>query len=196
MVQIRRATRDDVDAAADTLAAAFSGYPFIRHVVAADDHERRVRELQRLFLVEVGLAHGAVWVADDCAAVAVWTTPDTDAAAAFGPLAERAAHLAGDRAEVSARAERAFGPHRPTGPAWFLGTVGVRPDRQGRGLGSAVIRPGLAAADEAGAPAYLETTGDRNVRLYRRLGFEVTAEVQLPDGGPLTWCMSRPPRAT
>ncbi|WP_433272836.1 GNAT family N-acetyltransferase [Actinosynnema sp. CS-041913] len=194
MADVRRATGADIEAAADTLAAAFTGYPFVRHVVAADDHEQRVRELQRLFLTEVGLDHGAVWVTDDCGAVAVWTTPDTDAAAAFGPIAERAGELAGDRAEASARAEQALGPHRPTEPAWFLGTVGVRPDRQGQGLGSAVIQPGLDAADEAGAPAYLETTGDRNVRLYRKLGFEVFAEVQLPDGGPLTLCMRRAPQ--
>ncbi|WP_121010930.1 GNAT family N-acetyltransferase [Saccharothrix australiensis] len=195
MTDVRRATSADIEPAADTLAAAFTGYPFIRHVVAADDHERRLRALQRLFLVEIGLAHGAVWVTDDRGAVAVWTTPDTDAAAAFGPIADRAAELAGDRAGTSARVEQALGPHRPTGPTWFLGAVGVRPDRQGQGLGSAVIRPGLDAADEAGVTAYLETVGERNVRLYRKLGFEVTARVELPDGGPSAWCMSRPPHA-
>ncbi|MEV0676071.1 GNAT family N-acetyltransferase [Actinosynnema sp. NPDC050436] len=191
MTEIRRATHDDIDGAVDTLTATFAGKSYIRHVVAEDDHERRVRDLQRLYLVEVGLALGEVWVSDDLGAVAVWTTPDTDAEAAFGPVAARAAELAGDRAVASALAEQALDPYRPAGPLYHLGTVAVRPDRQGRGLGTAVLRPGLAAADAAGVPAYLETSTERNLRLYRRLGFEVTAEVESPDGGPLTWCMVR-----
>ncbi|MBW4718082.1 GNAT family N-acetyltransferase [Saccharothrix sp. SC076] len=196
MVEVRRATPDDVEAAVEVLTAAFVWSPFIRHLVAADDHERRVRETQRLFLTHVGLAHGAVWVTDDRDAVAVWTTPETDAAAAFGPIVEQVADLAGEQAAAAARTEQLLGPHRPTEPVWFLGSVAVRPDRQGRGLGTAVISPGLAAADAAGSPAYLETSTDRNVRLYRRLGFEVTTEVRLPDGAPPVWCMNRSPRTT
>ncbi|ARX89425.1 puromycin N-acetyltransferase [Streptomyces alboflavus] len=32
------------------------------------------------------------------------------------------------------------------------------------------------------------------MRFYERLGFTVTAEVELPDDGPRTWCMRREPR--
>ncbi|HEX5566908.1 MAG TPA: hypothetical protein VFY14_08320, partial [Streptomyces sp.] len=49
------------------------------------------------------------------------------------------------------------------------------------------------AAEQAGFPVFLETSHAGNVRFYTRLGFEVTAEVALPDGGPTTWCMRREP---
>lgn len=192
-VRVRPATAQDVDAAVETLGQAFADYAWTRHTVAADDHGRRVRRMQRLFFEHIGLNHGSVWVSDDASAVAVWTTPDTDAAAAFAPLAEAAGEISGDRAEFSARAEEAMSPHRPTTPVWFLGTVGVRPDMQGRGLGKEVIRPGLEAADRAGVPAFLETSETGNVRLYEKLGFTITAEVTLPDGGPTTWSMVREP---
>jgi len=104
------------------------------------------------------------------------------------------AELAGDRLAAQQESERLIAPHQPTEPVWFLATVAVESERQGRGLGTAVIRPGLAEADRAGLPAFLETADERNVRLYRRLGFEVTAEIDLPDG-PRTWCMRRTPRA-
>jgi hypothetical protein len=52
----------------------------------------------------------------------------------------------------------------------------------------------LAAADRAGLPAYLETASDTNVAIYRRLGFEVAREVDLPDGGPRCWLMRRDPQ--
>ncbi len=37
------------------------------------------------------------------------------------------------------------------------------------------------------AAAFLETSDARSVRFHERLGFTVTAEVPLPDDGPVTW---------
>lgn len=190
---IREATANDVEGATGTLTAAFADYPFTRHTIGADDHEGRLREFQRLFLAEVGLPHGRVWVSDDLAAVAVWSTPDGGAGPTMERLLPRMAELAGDRADAYASAEATMQPHRPRKPAWFLGTIGVLPSMQGRGLGRAVMEPGLAAAESAGLPAFLETSTEANVRVYEALGFEVTAEYDLPDGGPRTWAMLRQP---
>lgn len=191
---VRPATERDVPGAVRTLTRAFADYAFTRHVVAADGHEERVRRFQELFLTRVGLRYGRTWVTDDARAVAVWTTPEQDPSPGFtevGPLIEE---LAGDRAPAFAAAQRALDPHRPSEPVWFLATVGVAPDAQGQGLGGVVVAAGLEAADRAGHPAFLETSSERNVRFYERLGFTVTAEVELPDDGPRTWCMRRQPR--
>ncbi|NKY59248.1 GNAT family N-acetyltransferase [Nocardia flavorosea] len=190
---VRPATPADIPHATRSLTRAFADYPWTRHTIAADEHERRLAEFQELFLTRIGLPHGRVWVADDGDAVAVWTTPATDAGAVFTELAPRFTELAGDRAEAHAAAEAAMHPHRPIEPVWFLGTVGVDPTRRGSGLGRAVIEPGLTAAAREGAAAFLETSTAENVRFYEHLGFHVTAEVDIPDGGPLTWCMLRQP---
>ncbi|GAA4905002.1 acetyltransferase (GNAT) family protein [Stackebrandtia albiflava] len=196
MTHIRLATADDIAPAADTLAEAFDGYAFTRHTVAADGHRDRLRRFQRLFLERIGLPYGRVWVADDHAAVAVWTTPATAAAGdVFAGVAAELIDIAGDRARQHADAEAVMARHRPTEPVWFLGTIGVRPDRQGAGLGRAVIAPGLAEAAREGVPAFLETSIRRNVTWYESLGFRVTADYDLPDGGPHTWSMLRPPSA-
>ncbi|OZM82694.1 GNAT family N-acetyltransferase [Pseudonocardia sp. MH-G8] len=191
---LREARPADLGPATDTLGAAFADYPFTRHTVAADDHQGRVRRLQRMFLERIGLAQGRAWVVPDpggeIGAVAVWTTPDTDLRV-FAEIAPLAQEIAGDRAAASEAAERALQPLRPTHPVWFLATVGVRPDRQGRGLGRVVVEPGLRAADAAGVPCFLETSLASNVAFYRRLGFEVAGEVDIPCGGPRTWAMRR-----
>lgn len=193
---IRAAQPSDIDSAADVLARAFADYPFTRHTVDADDHLRRVGELQRLYLAEIGMRCGRVWVAgapgEDVSAVAVWTCPDSEGLAeAFGGISDQVADLHGDRASAAAEADAAMEPLRPVQPVWSLATVAVDPERQGEGLGSAVLEPGLRAAREAGVPAYLETSAERNVEFYRRLGFEVLGSVELPDGGPRTWAMGR-----
>ncbi|MEU2674275.1 GNAT family N-acetyltransferase [Streptomyces sp. NPDC007164] len=72
--------------------------------------------------------------------------------------------------------------------------MATAPEAQGKGLGSAVLIPGIQEAARTGCPAFLETSSEANVRFYERLGFKVTADVPLPDNGPRTWCMRRNPR--
>ena len=90
--------------------------------------------------------------------------------------------------------DEALGVPATAGPHWYLGVLATDPARQGTGLGRAVTTPMLAAADRAGLPAYLETASDTNVAIYRRLGFEVVREVDMPDGGPRCWLMRRDPQ--
>lgn len=72
--------------------------------------------------------------------------------------------------------------------------VGVDPELQNRGVGSALVKEGLALADQSGCPCYLETSEKRNLAFYERLGFVVLAEATLGAGGPLAWAMRREPQ--
>jgi len=85
---------------------------------------------------------------------------------------------------------------RPREPHFYLAILGVRPDRQGTGLGSALLSRTLSRLDEAGAPAYLESSNPVNVPLYQRHGFRAVDEIRLPGGGPSELCMWREPRPT
>lgn len=192
--EVRTATADDLPAIADTLAAAFADYRWTRWCLPQDGHLDRLRAMQLYFAERIGLPYGSVWTTDDATAVSVWTRPDT----AVPPELFAAPELArayGDRLEPMLSADAVLAVHRPTEPAWFLATVGVDPQSQGRGLGRAVIEPGLRAADSSGHPCFLETSEKANVDLYQRFGFEVTAvEDALPGAAPTTWSMLRAPR--
>ena len=78
-------------------------------------------------------------------------------------------------------------------PHWYVAVLGVHPDRQGEGLGRALLDPALAQADHDRLPAYLETSNERNLAFYGRFGFEVVQEVSIPGGGPPVWTMLRQP---
>ena len=91
-------------------------------------------------------------------------------------------------ARFGANLERAFPEDRPA----YLAVVGVVPSAQGRGVGTAVLEPGLQLCDEAGFDCYLETANARAVPLYERLGFEVLSSgEQLAPRGPTHWRMRR-----
>jgi ribosomal protein S18 acetylase RimI-like enzyme len=63
----------------------------------------------------------------------------------------------------------------PLEPHWHIGPIGVRPDRQGHGVGKGLLGAILTTIDEIDSPAFLETDVDRNVELYQKFGFAVTS---------------------
>jgi ribosomal protein S18 acetylase RimI-like enzyme len=81
---------------------------------------------------------------------------------------------------------------RPAQPYWYLEVVGVDSTAQGLGIGTWLLEPVLALADETGQFCYLETMTERNVAWYRGLGLEVRdARVRFVRGGPPNWTMIR-----
>jgi ribosomal protein S18 acetylase RimI-like enzyme len=76
---------------------------------------------------------------------------------------------------------------------WYLPFIGVEPTSQGRGLGSDLLREGLARADHDRLPTYLEASSPRNRTLYERHGFAIITELQVADSPPM-WPMLRPAR--
>lgn len=76
-------------------------------------------------------------------------------------------------------------------PHWYLAAIGVDPDSQGEGIGSALMRHGIARADDGHHPIYLETDTESNVRFYRNLGFDVLEEMRPQRLDVPLWLMTR-----
>ena len=54
-----------------------------------------------------------------------------------------------------------------------------------------LLAANLAAIDELGLPAYLESSNRSNDHRYERLGFRQVGEFAAPNGGPTIACMWR-----
>lgn len=186
---VRRAAAADLDAAARVLAAAFDDYPWTRWSIPEDGYAGRLERLQRLYL-GYALDHGMVLVDEEVRAVAAFLPPDVPPPSE--EMQKQVAELHGPRLSALASASLP----EPPPHSWNLATLGVHPDHQGGGLGSRLTAAGLAVVDAdpaASGGTALETSDERNVRLYRRLGFTVTAETVITDG-PTVYSMSRPSR--
>ena len=187
--RIARAGNADLDAAAHILAAAFESYAWTRWSIPADDYAVRLERLQRLYLGHAH-EHGIVLVgglgAHDVNGVIAVLPPS--APAPSDDLQAQVAELHAERLAAIASAET---PPFPDG-VWDLATLGVHPEAQGNGLGFALTEAALVAVDEArtGTGVALETSDDRNVRLYERAGFSLTATTSIPDG-PTVYSMLR-----
>jgi len=78
-------------------------------------------------------------------------------------------------------------------PHYYLLTLGVAPEAQGRGAGGRLVRTMIERAKAEGKPVYLETQRPENVPIYERLGFRVASETEIPNIGLRNWAMLRAP---
>lgn len=130
---------------------------------------------------------GLTWTTADEAGVSVWAAPGHWRVSALESL--RMWRLLPGMVPHAPRTLLALAgveARHPHSDHAYLAAVGVAPGRQGEGLGSTLIAPGLAWADERGLPAYLESSNPRNVPLYERHGFRVTSVLRLPSGPPVS----------
>ncbi|WP_328319584.1 GNAT family N-acetyltransferase [Streptomyces sp. NBC_00388] len=194
-VAIRQAGEADREVLVRLLDEAFMQDPVSTWVFPDEAHRKDVHGKFLGVFIDVALAEGRVDLAEDHTAMALWL--DIPAGVPEGkddtPARMReAADPENERAELVGRLMGRIHPH-DRAHAYLL-MIGVAPERQGEGLGSALMAPVLERCDRDGVPAYLEASSARSRGLYERLGFAfMGTAVQLPDG-PQMWPMWREPR--
>ncbi len=195
---VRRANRQEIAEMAATLARAFAHDPFYSFLAGdAPERNQRMRDGWNGIL-RFGSANLAeTYTTDDHAGVALWIPPDHGGPSIIDSLRMMPAvgRLAGWRrlrlvTNAIAALEERHRHHAPQ-PHFYLSARGVEPDRQGEGIGTALMEPILERSRRDGIPAYLETATARNVLLYERLGFDVVEELTLPNTDVHGWLMLR-----
>lgn len=201
MIDVRRATPADISELAAMLARAFARDPFYVFLAGdAPERNQRMRDGWSGLLRHASNHLSHTYTTDDHAGVAIWHPPGYTGAGFVDSLRllPSVSRLAGGwrRLRSVSRAVAALEERRQRhtrGPHFYLSVLGVEPERQGAGLGTALMRPALQLADNAGVPAYVETATGRNVLLYERVGFDVVEELTLPGTDIHGWLMLRQP---
>jgi len=157
--------------------------------------------MYRLFsyILEESIPHGEVTTTGELDACAVWVPPGVwaeppDLLESLRMLPMMLSWAGLGRLRRFMEMDAAEHAKRPREPHFYLAILDVRPDRQGTGLGSALLSHTLSRLDLAGMPSYLESSNPVNVPLYERHGFRAVGEIRLSGGGPVELCMWREPR--
>lgn len=196
---VRAASTADREAILDMCTQAFVTEPAFAHFFGAQYHPHARTFLS--FLLDIRLAGGLTWVEEAngrIASVSMWDPPGglkvsqveqgrrwQAAADTFPPDAVQRLDDYEDRVHGAG----------PTQSHYYLGVLASDENARGRGHGTAVLRPGLLAADDEGLSSFLETGTESNLTYYARFGFEVTTKLDLDDGTRI-WCLTRPPGAS
>ena len=193
--------------AQEALGRAFGADPLFTYLVPEAARRARFLSWYAGAMIRLGRRVGVVDAATvapaPVAGVAVWLRPGHTAL----PLSAlvRARLLPGVPLRLGPTgfgrfvrfAQAAEGLHRCVvpGPHWYLLLLGVAPERQRQGLGSALVRAGLDRAAADGLPCYLETLNAADLSFYHKHGFAVAATGAVPRGGPPLWAMVWAPGA-
>lgn len=195
-ITIIRAAVDDAETLSQVIADAFHDLPPSRWLIPHPAGRRAVFPGYFGIFVAHALDSGIVHTTHDRAAVALWmpvsengpSLPagyDRQLAAATNPWTERFVTFDG-----------ALDRRHPRGTAHHhLAMLAVRPDRQGNGIGTALLRAYHATLDRGnGTPAYLEAATWQLRRLYLAHGYrDHGGPIEFPEG-PSMSPMWRDPR--
>ncbi|WP_051215363.1 GNAT family N-acetyltransferase [Granulicoccus phenolivorans] len=184
---------------AEILARAFHHDPWMQFVEPSPSRRPALAAGVYAGMLNTGTAHGTNDITDGIGS-ATWlprTRATTDLLDAFRTGLGQAALRLGPAAlyrllnterfvESTANSVMAGREHI------YLALLGVDPDHAHQGFGSRLVRTGLARADAAGLPVYLETFNPHNPGFYERFGFRVHRFVDRR-GIPPFWAMVREP---
>jgi GNAT superfamily N-acetyltransferase len=194
-VSVRPATAADVRPLAAVLGRAFEDDPPFVWMLP-DDRTRQARtgrffgtvvrtEALALGAVEVACLDGVIVGATVWYPPGQWT-PGVQLRTLLGFI-----RAFGRRLIPAGTLEQALVRAHPRDPHWYLFAIGVDPAHQGSGVAGALLRSRLERCDQAGEPAYLESSKLTNVPLYEHFGFESSEPMPLPDGVPVITPMWR-----
>ncbi|MFD3705326.1 GNAT family N-acetyltransferase [Nocardia sp. NPDC058658] len=197
--RVRPGNRKDFGVAADLLAASLADDPATLWL-HPNESTRRIRSV-RAFRTSLDdsrdCSDGVDLALDSTGAivgVAVWLATFHILPRATIGRRLKALHTYGSqaaRANVDTHATYAAGVQEQH---WHLLAVGVAATARGRGHGRDLIAAGMYRAAADGVPVHLETTNPSNLAFYERLGFDTTAVIDLPGGGPRRWLMRQVPQ--
>lgn len=185
-------TREDVPAAAGTLAVAFSEDPFYRWMTqgAANPTEALRAYFVHKLTHAVGDANALVSPGGNSVLVVERVGKDGDT----GPssLDAVADLLPRDRSPVVREVFAAIDALHPREDHWYVDVIATTPSARGRGDGSRLMVSWLHSPHVASEVVHLQSSNPDNLTFYRRLGFVSAPAVYLPHGAGALTPMTRP----
>jgi GNAT superfamily N-acetyltransferase len=192
-----RAQDTDVEVLSQVIADAFHDLPPSKWLIPDDDARREIFPGYFRIYVEQAMANGTVHTTTDRTAVALCQFVGAEGANPPAAYDEQLAAATGQWIERFRAFDAALDHHHPADMAHHhLAILAVRPDRQGQGTGSLLLRAYHDILNDHAAPAYLEAATQRTTGLYLRHGYVLHpgAPFHLPENGPAMWPMWREPQ--
>lgn len=185
---IRKAFASDRDDVIRTLTQAFAADPIIRYQFQNDETYAARANAFFGHYFDVRLDGGEIFVADGGAAL--WSPPGGNRLGGKAVEADWDQHvvpaLDADELARYTRFKEVLDAMTPSEPHWYLGLLGIRPDKQRTGVARGLLEPMLSRAERESLPVFLETGAQGNIDFYARFGFEQIAEDTVPNG-PVVW---------
>jgi len=200
-MEITRLDPAQKKAAAEVTARAFFDYPMMKFYFPNPPRRKKFLGWYMGLVQKCGMRYGEVYAAPDNAGTACFLPPG-HTRISFWEYMQNGFSIAplvwgfrdyGRVLECEDYVEKAHETILQGRPHYYLWWLTVDPGRQGQGIGTALLEPGLAKAGAEKLPVYLETHDEKNVRYYQKRGFELARVERVAKYDLPFWCMVREP---
>lgn len=198
---VSRLIESQLSGAVQTLISAFFNDPLVEYLFP--EHGKRREQLVIFFTanLQYTLAAGEIYTSNSLDGIAAWLFR--------GHKAQSGLTGAGDpRSKLGEQLDIATFARLTEFTRWLISLhgnliherhnyllfLGVEAKKQGKGIGSALIKHGLKTADLDKLPCLLDTMNERDLAFYRKHDFEIMCEEKISGSGPCTWTLLRHPR--
>jgi ribosomal protein S18 acetylase RimI-like enzyme len=194
--------KPDIKPAAAVLAMAFRNYPLLQYGFPRDLEREKMASYFFQYELAYCLRYGEVYATSpNMEGVAIWLTSEYFPMTFWKlvrsvPLSVTLNFARGGASKLKYPGDYLDARHKSLTPFkhWYLQTIGVAPQFQGKGYAGELIRAILGKIDKESLPCYLETMDEKNVRLYEHFGYKVIEKSTIPKTNLTSWAMLREAR--
>jgi GNAT superfamily N-acetyltransferase len=174
-----RAGECDLEVLSQVIADAFHDLAVSQWLIPDPDSRREIFPGYFAIFVQEALEHGVVHTTPDRCAAALWIPSRHGPGTGPADYDRRVEEVTGPWAAQFRLLDAALSARLPSFRCQHLAMLGVRPDRQHRGIGAALLDTRHRELDQPpGDRAYLEASSPQTRTIYRSHGY-------LDHGGPI-----------
>jgi ribosomal protein S18 acetylase RimI-like enzyme len=193
IIGLNKLKESDWNKALDCLTDAFNEDPCFLYLLQSDKYEPEKARFIHDYTLKYGYKSGNVYVTSSgVEGVSIWLPPKTNNHSALmhvwnfiicGGLKMDSQINSGTISTMKKYGSYSSKLHHKYAkePHWYLMSIGVAKEFQGKGFAKKLILPMLDYLDKNGQSCYLETHNFRNVAYYEKYGFK-TMEIGLLPG--------------
>lgn len=203
MVEFKKILRFPVNRIKDAskiLSRAFHCDPVFTSLLP--DNHTRTKSSKNLFryVINQGIRYGEVYTYPKIEGISIWYPPENIFISTWNAIKAGALKLPFKVKWKYLALQNKIYKHNTSihknlvpYPHWYLSLVGVDPEFQSNGFGSRLLSAKIDVINREHIPIYLETNLEKNVKIYKRLGFQILHKALLPEIEIVQWSMLRNP---
>lgn len=182
--------------AACLLAEAFHHDPMYKLILP--EKNKRIQVLFWLFskIIHYSQLYGEVFATPELTGVACWLPPGetnlsmkrlirSGLCAVPFKMGWKSYYLFNNYMQYMSKLRRDCAPELH----WYLWTIGVETFRQGKGIGSMLLKKILEKVNQDRTACYVQTDSEKNLGFYQRYGFKVVGEEKVLSSKLRVWAM-------
>ncbi|HUZ57815.1 MAG TPA: GNAT family N-acetyltransferase [Hanamia sp.] len=185
-----KATNQDKERVIDILAQSFDDNQSVNYIIKQDKkRNQRIRKLMA-YSFDICYLYGEVFLTDDRSGCALILFPDqkkNNLKSILLDIKLIGSCIGTSNIKKAMKRESKIKKLQPKKLMYYLWFIGVEPDQQNSGIGSALMKEIIEEAHSRQWPIYLETSTLKNIPWYEKFGFKIYNELNL--GYPLFFMM-------